>query len=396
MDDVVVLTPRRWAHGGEAVARLDGKTVFVADALPGETVRARVIIEKPSWARAELVEVLEPSEDRITPPCPVFGVCGGCQWQHVRPDVQASAKRQILIGQLEHVGGLEEAPVRAMMSPGPEFGYRNRMAFRVDPGGRPSMYRRRSRHHVALPGCLLLTPRLVDVFGRLGSLEGAKGIVLRAGVRTGEALAVVGGRLPPQIASWEISVVHGHGAAIGSPFIHEEVAGVRLRISGRAFFQVNTDGAEALVDLVREAIAPQANETLLDGYAGVGLFSATVGRDAARVIAVESDGRSIHDLERNTDAMEARIVRGRFEDGVDDTWDVAVVDPPRSGLGARGVEMVSRTSPRAVAYVSCDPAALARDMRYFDDHGYVCRWIAPVDMFPQTFHIEAVAAFSLR
>lgn len=393
-DDVVELRPVRWAHGGETVASLDGKATFVAGALPGETVRARLTQEKRSWARAELVEIVRPSNDRVDAPCPVFGECGGCQWQHVALQSQASAKREILVGQLEHLGGLSPH-VRATVSPGPPFGYRNRMTFRVV-GGSPAMYRRRSRLPVIVPGCLLLTPRLADVFSRLGDLEGVREITLRAGVRTGEALAVVSGRLPAHASSWGLDVVHGRKAAIGGSSIHEEVAGARLRVSARSFFQVNTDGAEALVALVREALDPRPDETLLDAYAGVGLFSSTIGSDASRVIAIESDRRAVADIEHNLSNMDVRIVEERFEAGVDGTWDVAVVDPPRSGLGERGVEVVTRGGPRAIAYVSCDPAALARDARLLEAHGYVCRWVAPVDMFPQSFHVESVAAFSAQ
>ncbi len=392
MGDVFEVTPLRWAHGGETVGRVDGKTVFIADALPGERVRARMVVDKPSWSRAELVEVLEVSPGRISPPCGVFGSCGGCQWQHVEYATQASAKRQIVTDQLQHLGGMTDPPVRQTVTPGPVFGYRNRMTFKVD-GGAPAMYRRRSPTHVVIPECLLLVPQLVELYSRLGDMSGVTEFTLRAGARTGDTLVVIDGQVPSHARSWGASVVRGSRPLIGRPFLYEEVAGTRLRVSGRSFFQVNTDGAEALVGLVTEALEPSVDETLLDGYAGVGLFAATIGRDAGRVVAVESNRRAMADLMANVEGIDTQFAGTPFEKGVNATWDVAVVDPPRAGLGARGVEVVTSPRPRAVAYVSCDPASLARDVRLFGAAGYECRWIVPVDMFPQTFHVETVAAF---
>jgi len=389
----VDVTPVGWAHGGEAVARVDGKAVFIPDVLPGERARVEIVDDRRSWARADLVEVVEMSPNRVAPPCTVFSECGGCQWQYADYPTQAAAKQEILSDQLVHLGGLSEPPVRPTVSPGPALGYRNRMTFQVRDGS-PAMYRKRSRTPVRIPECLLLTPILADLYGRLGPLDGVKEITLRAGVRTGDVLVIVRGEVPDQAASWNASVVHKNRAIHGGTFIHEQVAGVRFRVSGKAFFQVNTHGADSLVELVREALAPQPDEVLLDGYAGVGLFSATAG--TSRVVAVESDGRAIDDLKLNLAHVDATTVQGRFEDGVDARWDIAVVDPPRTGLGVHGTLVVASSSPRAIAYVSCDPASLARDIRYLDRLGYDCRWVTPVDMFPQTFHIESVAAFARR
>jgi 23S rRNA (uracil1939-C5)-methyltransferase len=393
MGNVFEVTPLRWAHGGEAVGRVDGKTVFVPDVLPGERARVRVVLDKPSWSRAELLEVVEASPDRVSPPCGVFGSCGGCQWQHVDYAAQALAKQQVVSGQLQHLGGMADPPVRQTVSPGSPFGYRNRMTFSVE-GGSPAMYRRRSRDHVSVPECLLLVPQLADLYSRLGDMQGVSEFTLRAGTRTGDTLVLIQGQVPPQASSWGAAVMRRSRPVIGRPYLHEEVAGVRLRVSGRSFFQVNTDGAEALVGLVTEALEPRADETLLDGYAGAGLFSATIGRDAGRVVAVESEKRTVADLVKNLKGTTSQIVQARFEEGVDARWDVAVVDPPRAGLGPRGVEVVTSPRPRAVAYVSCDPASLARDVRHFEEAGYECRWVTPVDMFPQTFHVESVAAFA--
>lgn len=400
---VIVVTPHDVAHGGEAVARLDGKTYFVAGAMPGETVAGDVVTDKGNWARLELAEVRSPSPERIEPRCPHFAACGGCQWQFAERRAQAEWKRTIVAGQLAHLGGLPDAEVRLTVAPGPAFGYRNRMDFRVA-DGKPALFRPRSKHLVPLDECSLLHPELAALFDSLGPLDGARRITLRLGVRTGDRLVVLSGRVPAQADRWDAAVAVAAGRSVravrGRPSLTEIVAGVTFEIGATAFFQNNTEGAEALVALVTEAAGVTPDDVLLDGFAGGGLFAATMGREAARVIAVEGDAAAVRDLRRNLDraAVEAQIVAADFTAAplrADEPWTVAVVDPPRTGLGRDGVAAVTSTDPTRVVYVSCDPANLARDTRLMAEAGYRLDWAAPVDMFPQTFHIETVARFTL-
>ncbi len=398
---MIELQPSGIAHGGEAIARLDGKAHFVEGAMPGERVSAEVVKDGGSWARAELVEVLEPSPQRVDPPCRHFDECGGCQWQFAEYQAQLEWKQSVVEGQLAHLGRMSDPPVRATVAPGDPYHYRNRMDFAVE-AGRPALRRRRSRDLTALDECLLLEPRLAELLEAAGDLGRAEGITLRIGVTTGETLAVIEGPVPKGIESWGCSVAKKKGRfpkpIIGTGEIHETVGGVTFRITGHAFFQSNTAGAAVLVDLVDEALAPGPADVLLDAYAGGGLFGLTVGRNAARLLAIESSPLGINDLIFN--ARSAGI-RGRIEEGtveqaaaeLEDEWTIAVVDPPRTGLGREGAAAVVRTRPRAIAYVSCDPAALARDTRLLAEAGYSLDWAAPVDMFPQTFHIETVASF---
>lgn len=388
------------AHGGEGVGRHHGKTIFVAGAIPGERVKVRISHEKASWARAELAEVIEPAESRRSPPCSHFGACGGCQWQYLQYQAQLQWKASIVAGQLRHLGQITDALLDPIVAPGPPFAYRNRMTFHVA-DGRGGLYRVRSRELVPLSACLLLTPLLAELYPRLVDLDGVRELTLRAGVRTGELLALVKGKVPAGARTWGVQVAHLKGRSfepvIGEAHLHELVAGVRFRISGVGFFQVNTNGADALVRLVEDALQPAADETLLDAYAGVGLFSATVGRSAGRVVAVESNSRAAADLHHNLAGAgvgEAEVVGGRLETvPLTGTWDVAVCDPPRAGLGRAGIEAVTSGSPRRLAYVSCDPASLARDARMLAEYGYALVQATPVDLFPQTFHIETVARF---
>jgi 23S rRNA (uracil1939-C5)-methyltransferase len=393
------------AHGGEAVARVDGKTHFVAGVIPGETVEAEVVEDRGRWARARLVDVITPSQHRVDPPCPLFGTCGGCTWQFADYAIQLDWKRNTVAGQLTHIGGLADPPVRPTLTAGDPYAYRNRMDFSVL-GGHPALYRPRSNDLVAVDACLLLHHDLSELYAGLGDLSGVRRLTVRVGTRTGDLMAIVEGKVPPQAAGWPAAVLQRRGGSYrtirGLRWIEEEVAGTRFRIPGGAFFQVNTAAADLLVELVGEALAIQHGDVLLDGYAGVGLFSGTVGRAAAEVLAVDSAGAAATACRENLDRLipgKARVTTGRFERVAGrsgDHWHIAVVDPPRAGLGREGVQAVTTPKPRTIAYVSCDPAALARDTRILSDDGYRLDWAAPVDMFPQTFHVETVARFVRR
>ncbi len=390
------------AHGGEAVGRLDGKAYFVDGAMPGERVRGVVTKDAGTWARVELREVVTASPHRVVPPCPLFGACGGCQWQFADYPAQLEWKRGIVAGQLAHLGRVDHPPVRDTVAAGGPFRYRNRVDFQVA-SGRPALSRRHSHLLQPITDCLLLHPALADLVSRLGDLGAATALTLRVATATGALLAVVDGPVPSQAPDWGCGVVQRRGrrliSVVGSGWIVETVAGLDFRITGDAFFQNHTAGAAALVGLVEEALAPRPGETLLDAYAGGGLFGLTVGRGTAGVVAVESAPAAGDDLRHNAASapVPVRVVEGAVEAALphlDTRWDLVVVDPPRTGLGESAVRAVVAGRPRAVAYVSCDPASLARDTRILIDAGYSLDWAAPVDLFPQTFHVETVAAFT--
>jgi len=297
-----------------------------------------------------------------------------------------------------------DPPVRDTVAAGEPFRYRNRVDFQVAEG-RPAFSRRRSRLLQPIDDCLLLHPVLADLVARLGDLGEAAALTLRVATATGALLAVIDGPVPLQASDWECGVVQRHRHQLtsltGPGSIVETVAGVPLRITGDAFFQNNTAGAEALIALVAEALSPRSGDTLLDAYAGGGLFGLTVGREAARVIAIESGVVAADDLRHNAAAasVPVRVVEGAVEavlPHLEAHWDLAVLDPPRTGLGAHAVEAVVAARPRAIAYVSCDPASLARDTRLLAEAGYRLDRAVPVDLFPQTFHVETVAAFTSR
>jgi 23S rRNA (uracil1939-C5)-methyltransferase len=402
IDDEVQAKTTGMAHGGSAVARVHGKTFFVDGALPGELITGTVELDRGSWGKIRLATVDEPSPYRVPARCGHFTECGGCHWQQGVYEAQLEWKRSIVIGQLIHLGRHPDPPVSATVAPGPPYGYRNRMDYRVVAGS-PALYERRSRRLVPLSECPVLHPNLEALLVDLGDLTGVTMLTLRTATTTGDNLAVVTGELPRQASSWgcRVAVIENGTlrAVHGDPLLEETVAGVPFRITGTSFFQNNTAGAEALVRLVTAAADAGPNDTLLDAYAGGGLFAATVGRNAGRVIAVEIDKTGAADLHANLNRAgigEYRIIQDTTEGAIerlDEYWDVAIADPPRRGLGESGIDAVTAAEPRTLVYVSCDPAALARDSALLAAVGYELESVTPVDMFPQTYHIESVARF---
>jgi len=422
------------AHGGEALGRHEGKVVFVPYAIPGETVRVEVVQEKARWARARLLEVLEPSPDRVEPPCPYFGPgrCGGCQWQHIAYPRQLSLKREIVRDQLARLGHLPDPPVRPTFAVGEPWAYRNHVQFSVDSQGRIGFYVAGSREVIPVDRCLLLHPLLDELHDALElELPELTRLSLRAGVATGDQMVILETKrdvVPELEVDLPLSCVLLRSREpplilAGRSYIEEEVAGRRYRVSAGSFFQVNTAGAEALVETVAAYLEPGPDDRLLDAYCGVGLFGLALAERVAEVVGIEASPSACFDFVWNAEEMgleNATLIEGPVEE-VLAAWvaaieapsgvslpndnqevapesfgkriDLAVVDPPRSGLGAEVVAALARLEPRRVAYVSCDPATLARDAQAFVQAGYRLADVQPVDMFPQTYHVESVGLY---
>lgn len=363
------------AHGGDGVARIDGRVAFVGGAIPGDEVTVAVTAEKQRYLRGVVAEIRTPSPDRIGPPCPVFDRCGGCDWQMGSLAAQRRWKADIVRGQLAHLGGVDDPPVTSTVGVGPGFGYRNRIDVRIS-NGRPALYEAGSHRPVEIDDCPLVVPPISERLRRLAPGPGTERVTLRASTRTGHVTELARRR-----GRWETGTTS------------ETVADVTFRITGRAFFQVNTPGAEALVGLVRDHLRVRDDERMLDGFAGGGLFSATVGAGVGRVVAVESDPLAGSDCAVN--APDARLVRRPFEEAgaAIGSVDVAVVDPPRTGLGPGGVEVLAGSGAERLAYVSCDPASFARDTAGLVAAGFDLVAVTPVDMFPNTHHVEIVGSF---
>jgi len=401
------------AHGGSALGRHQGKVVFVPYALPGEAVTVEIVEDRRRFARARLLEVNAPSSDRVMPPCPFFGQCGGCQWQHASYPAQLAFKTDVVRDQLVRLGKFTTPPVRETIPSPEEWHYRNHVQFALDRHGRLGFHAPASRRIVAVDECLLLHPLLDELFLALdldseADLPPLKQLSLRAGVNTGDQMIVFEtfDEQPLQLeVDFPVSCVlllkDGTPAnLIGYNHITEKVGNRTFRISAGSFFQVNTPQTETLVHLVTEYLAPEGDETLLDAYCGVGTFALTLADKVSHVIGVEGVPAAVEDLKLNAQGTEnVAVLQGAVEEVLTDLHtpvDLAVLDPPRTGIQPEAVAALIRLAPRRIAYVSCDPATLARDGRLLADGGYHLAAVQPVDMFPQTYHVETVSLWINR
>ncbi len=400
------------AHGGEAFGFHQGKIYFVAYAMPGERVFVERIEEKKKWGRARLLEVLRPSPDRIEPPCQLFGLegCGGCQWQYIRYERQLALKKEVVEDQLRRLGGVRQPPVKSTMRVSEPWGYRNSARFAVTSDGRTGFRRANSHEVIPVESCMLLHPRLTELYDLMEtSWPGLQSLTLRVGVNTGEAMVIleVKGKGWPEIeVNVPVSIIihteKGYYPVIGSSYITEEVSGIRYRISAGSFFQVNTPGAERLVSLVKEFLDPAPGQRVLDAYSGVGLFGLALASDAAEVVGIEENSYAIEDMAQTAASLgmdNITLYEGPVEEvlqTLDDSVDLAVVDPPRGGLGKGVAAHLRRLGVRRLAYVSCDPATMARDTKALESQGYTLEMVQPVDLFPQTFHVETVALWVVK
>ncbi len=415
--------------GGDALGRLPdgaprpGLAVFVPYALPGETVRVRLVEEKRGHARAELLEVLAPSPDRVTPRCPHFftplftaasngearGWCGGCQYQHMSYPAQLAAKTAILRDQLERIGGLNDPPVQpAMASPTP-WNYRNHVQFHLTPQGKLGFEAPHSQRVVPIRECHLPEDPLNQLWPQLDlePLPGLERVSLRGTGDGEEFMLILEGGNPQSLGfvveELPISAVHlspaGPLVLAGSEAITMEVraaSGTRLfRVSAESFFQVNTSQAGPIVDHLLNHLPLTPTTTLLDVYCGVGLFSAFLAPRVGRLIGIEVSPSACQDFECNLDEYDhVELYEATAEQvlsAFDLRPDVILVDPPRAGLGLPALQGLLHLGAPTLAYVSCDPATLARDARRLIQGGYHLRQVTPFDLFPQTYHIESIS-----
>jgi len=409
----------RVAHGGFCVARHEGRAVFVRHALPGELVVAQVTEghERDRYLRADAVEILEPSADRVQPPCPYAGPgrCGGCDWQHATPEAQRRLKAEVVEEQLRRLAGIEREVVVEPAPGTPDgLGWRTRVQFAVDAEGRAGLRRSRSHDVVPVESCAIAAPGVEEVGVEARSWPGVAGVEVIAATGSSDRAVVVTplpkpeGRMPIVELDVPVSVLRGDGEGgarrvHGRAQVREVAAGRTFKVSGSGFWQVHPAAADVLSAAVLEAVDARPGETAMDLYCGVGLFAAglaeAVGADGAdgEVVAVESDHGAVEDALVNLAGYDqVVVVEDRVERAIADApegfeAEVVVLDPPRAGAGRAVVSGIAGLRPRVIAYVACDPAALARDLGYFAEHGYELDALRAFDLFPMTHHVECVA-----
>ena len=437
------LSVERLAYGGQGIARAQGFAVFVRGAAPGETVRARIGKVYRRYAEAEVIAVETPSPDRVPTRCQhVPDGCGGCTWQHVAYPAQLAAKAEVVRDSLARLAGLRDLAIRPILPAPAEFGYRNKMEFTFHPVGTLGLHPRGAWYDILrLRECFLGPPiaiRLVEAAQRFVEQRGLslyhprtrqgllRELIVRGSHATGEALVGIvtsPGDFP------EAQAMAAHLAAVdpcvagvvrairGSPdsaaplgetsllsgrdHVTEMAAGLRFRIHVDTFFQTNSAQAQRLVGLVAELAGDVAGADVVDVYCGVGLFSLALAARGARVTGVELAQAAVAAARQNAadnqlsslsfHAGDARLVLAEIL-GADSRPRVLVLDPPRAGAGGKVMRRIGRARPERIVYVSCNPTTLARDLVELDPFGYRIAAVQPLDLFPQTYHVETVVA----
>jgi 23S rRNA (uracil1939-C5)-methyltransferase len=396
------------AHGGDAVARHEGKVIFVPYALPGEEVVVELTEERATYSRARLVEVLTPSPDRVEPRCPHYGTCGGCQWQHISYGRQSALRQEVLRSQLNRIAHLPDVPVRPTLAASDPWCYRNHVQLHLDQEGKLGFMGINGRSVIPITECHIMHALLWDVFAGLEiDFPELERVSLRAGIATGEQLVVLesaGAQAPAIEVDVPVSCVLllGDGTPVtyvGNGYVTERIGSRSLRVSATSFFQANTSQTERLVRTVEEYVDPRGHECLLDLYCGVGTLSLALADRVAEVVGVESNEAAMEDANFNAEEMtNVTLLEGSVEQvlpSIEQSIDLVILDPPRQGASKRCLDALSTLSAPRIVYVSCDPATLARDVGRLGQSGYQLVEVQPVDMFPQTYHVEAVALLQL-
>jgi len=432
------LTPSKLIYGGEALGHHAGRTVLVPRVLPGERAEVEEVRTAKGVVHARPLRILRAAPQRVEAPCPYFGRCGGCHYQHLKPELQPASKQAILRETLRRLGGIDwtgDIPLHA----GPPWNYRNQAQLKVarQAGGRVDLgfFEAQSHRVISVDACLILSPRLNAVLAELRRPEWAEGL---AGLREIEVMAderdeevmislesegseadeeQVARHLLEKIPGAVCVAIKSDGAAgsrdrgrdaratsnrtrvLGKPALHYSVGEFSYRVSPGSFFQVSRFLTPALVASVT---GDQRGESALDLYAGVGLFSLPLARRFQRVVAAEANPIAASDLQANAESHGLSNLFATGETSYDFLRrfaqarpDLVVVDPPRAGVDAGSLKLLAALRPRRIHSLSCSPPTLARDLKALAGHGYHLESLELFDLFPQTYHIEALARLVL-
>jgi 23S rRNA (uracil1939-C5)-methyltransferase len=432
------------SNGGDGVGRWEGRVVFVPDTVVGDRLQVRLVRVKPHHAFGKLHQLLESSPHRIRPSCFVADKCGGCQWQHIDYAFQQTAKRNLVVQDLQRIGGFSDPPVNAMLPVAEPTGYRNKATYPLARSATKQVqagyYQKGTHQLINLNQCPIqdvrLNPLLAevkqDLYTRgwaIYSEEQHRGklrhLGLRIGRRTGEMLLTLVSMdgnlqgLEEQAEEWlgryeglvgvSVNINSDRGNAIfgkethciaGQSYLREEFAGLEFQIQPNTFFQVFTEQAEALLGEIITELNLQGTEILVDAYCGIGTLTLPLAKQVGRAIGLEVQPEAVAQAQANAEIN--GITNATFQTGtvevllgeLDVQPDIVLLDPPRKGCDRLVMDMLLTLLPARIVYVSCNPATLARDLKILSEGGYQLTRAQPADFFPQTAHVECVAFLS--
>ena len=381
--DRLELTLSAWGRLGEALAYWNDREVFVSGGIPGEEVVAEIVAIRRKYIAAKVVQVTKASPARIDAPCQYYGACSGCQWQHVSYEAQLSAKQDRVIDSLFRVGGFINPNVLPVLPSPDQLGYRNHARFTIKEHGSLGFVNRETHRFVKIDTCMLMHPGINKLLGDLqGHCSETTQLSIRAGEDTGDYL------VQPTLKSTDIPIV------TGQKHYRDSIQGVEFRVASPSFFQVNNKQASNMALVVKDALNLKGTEVLLDAYAGVGTFAILLAPYASKVIAIEESSAAVADAKVNAEnTYNVEFILGKTEEvlgDLDSVPDAVVLDPPRAGCQSAAIDSLLRLYPENVVYVSCDPDTLARDLKMLCSGAYSIDSIQPLDMFPQTHHVENI------
>lgn len=400
-------------HKGEGVGKNDGKATFVPLAIPGETVDIEIIQERSRFARGRLKRVLEPSPDRVEPECPHFPACGGCHFQHVHYPRQLELKRQIVQDNLQRIAGITE-DVKPVVASSKPWNYRNKVTWHVR-GNELGYYQEGSHELLPISACQIISKSIQAISSELRNflnqhpMAGSGEITLRFSDTTGDSMLVLSG-FPNIPAAWQkLNSLTASGVYIkngqirvlwGSEYWQEKLGIMNFMVPATSFFQVNNSQAEQIIACLSRVLPLNKDMHLVDLYCGVGAITLNLASQVKKVTGIEEFAPSIKYARLN--AERNGIENADFHCGSCETlfpelsepMDVIVVDPPRAGCHPDVIKAIVHQEPEHIAYVSCNPGTLARDLGRLKESGYTPTLIQPIDMFPQTYHVETVVLMS--
>lgn len=398
----------KYIFGGECLGKIsDGRTVFTPFVLAGEIAKVRPYFTKKGYVKAELDSITLKSPARIDPPCKYFGICGGCHYQNTDYSSQLKIKQTIIEDQLGRIGGIMNPPLNPIIPSEKEFNYRNSIQFQVTSEGNFGFYSQNGNYILSIDECHLPSSGILENWLKLNIeiFPGLKRVQFREGANA-EQLIILEcneySEMPEIEVDFPVSIVHlspqGLIVLAGDDHLIYEVLERPFKVSAGSFFQVNSSLADKLVNLVLDSL-PISGNKFLELYCGVGLFTAFLAPRFKEIIAVEENESACNDFVVNLDEFDnISLYVGATREilpGIKEQFDCVLLDPPRSGIDELSMKYLLEQKIPVIVYVSCDIATLSRDLKKFIAAGYELKEITPMDLFPQTYHIECVAKLSL-